>query len=183
MTCWKILIPAFSLLSRFSPTSLACLVILHPSTRLRLSLEYLCRRLCAIFICNPPPSRFGIRDIGTIDALELSLHICLTAMRAPVTVAPVFQDAGNVHAAPARRSATSIDTTDWRGCGDYDASYSTCHNSFVLQTLMRCLTKYSVEIHAHSTGTGVPAGAVLRHIRPVFRLYPIHRRNRSHDLC
>jgi len=50
-------------------------------------------------------------------------------MRAPVTVAPVFQDAGNAYAAPARRQlATSIDTTDWRGCGLYDASYSTCHS-------------------------------------------------------
>jgi hypothetical protein len=40
-----------------------------------------------------------------------------------VTVAPFFQDAGNAHAALARRSATSIDTVDWRGCGLYDASY------------------------------------------------------------
>jgi hypothetical protein len=129
--------------------------------------------------------RLGIRDIGTIDALELSFaHLPDTiAMRALVTVAPFFQEADNAHADLARRSATSIDTTDWRGCGLYDASYCTCHNSLVPQTLMRCLTKCSIEIYAHSRRTSVHTGVLLRGIRPVFRLSPILRGNRSHDLC
>ena len=171
--CRKILIPAF------------CLVILHPSIR-PTSFPRVAYADVFVPFSSATPRR-AIQDPryrnNRCFRIELAHLPNTTAMRALVTVAPVFQDAGNVHAAPARRSATSIDTTDWRGCGDYDASYSTCHNSFVLQTLMRCLTKYSVAIHAHSTGTGVPAGAVLRDIRPVFRLYPIHRRNRSHDLC
>jgi hypothetical protein len=90
--------------------------------------------------------------------IELAHLLNTTAMRALVTAAPVFQDAGNAHAAPARRLATSIDTSDWRGCGEYDASYSTCHNSFAVQTLMRCLTNTASKYTLTPQGPACPPG-------------------------